>query len=30
MRNRHENDAGATGTAVLIELPVREAQRVGS
>ncbi len=30
MRDRHENDAGATGTAVLIELPVREAQRVGS
>ncbi|HEX3840737.1 MAG TPA: histidine kinase N-terminal domain-containing protein [Acidimicrobiales bacterium] len=30
MRNRHQDDAGATGTAVLIELPVREAQRVGS
>jgi two-component sensor histidine kinase len=30
MRNRHEDDAGSTGTAVLIELPVREAQRVGS
>jgi two-component sensor histidine kinase len=30
MRNRHQEDAGATGTAVLIELPVREAQRVGS
>ncbi|HEY1988696.1 MAG TPA: histidine kinase N-terminal domain-containing protein [Acidimicrobiales bacterium] len=30
MRNRHENDAGATGTAVLIELPVRDGQKVGS
>jgi two-component sensor histidine kinase/PAS domain-containing protein len=30
MRNRHENDSGATGTTVLIELPVREAQKVGS
>ncbi|HWD53194.1 MAG TPA: histidine kinase N-terminal domain-containing protein [Acidimicrobiales bacterium] len=30
MRNRHEQDSGSTGTAVLIELPVREAQKVGS
>jgi two-component sensor histidine kinase/PAS domain-containing protein len=30
MRNRRENDAGATGTAVLIDLPVRDAQKVGS
>ncbi|HEV3264987.1 MAG TPA: histidine kinase N-terminal domain-containing protein [Acidimicrobiales bacterium] len=30
MRNRHDTDAEATGTAVLIELPVREAQKVGS
>ena len=29
MRNRSENGSGATGTAVLIELPVREAQRAG-
>jgi two-component sensor histidine kinase len=30
MRNRHQNSSEATGTAVLIELPVSEAQRVGS
>jgi two-component sensor histidine kinase len=30
MINRHEKDSESTGTAVLIELPVHEAQRIGS
>ncbi|MHB1709818.1 MAG: sensor histidine kinase [Acidimicrobiales bacterium] len=29
MQNRHELDTGATGTSVLIKLPVQESQRLG-